>query len=294
MNWAMPILVPGNPQEVLDLGLAGLAMSRYSGSWVGLKLVTNVCDAGGVVDLDLQRHRLRVPDQYVKKSETRMLSLRGRSPPSTKPSGPRLEAAKRFAAHNRLNRIEGATHAKLGIATAGKAYYDLLQALKDAGLEDQLEPAGIRIAKFGMTFPLTKPPFARDFASGLETILVIEEKRAFLETQLRDALYSLPERPVIIGKQDAQGQTLVPNYNELDPDLIATILERVLTAGGLAERVRALVRPAPDTLPPVRLPNFCSGCPHNRSTLLLPGQAAGGGTGCHGNGHPHAGYRPRL
>ncbi len=282
MNWAMPILVPGNPQEILDLGLAGLAMSRYSGSWVGLKLVTNVCDAGGIVDLDLQRHRFRVPDQYVKKSETRMLA------PWTiaaehEAFGPRLEAAKRFAAHNRLNRVEGAANAKLGIATAGKAYYDLLQALKDAGLDGQLEPAGIRIAKFGMTFPL-ETAFARDFASGLDTILVIEEKRAFLETQLRDALYSLPERPVIVGKHDAQGQTLVPNYNELDPDLIATILERVLTASGLAERVRALVRPAPDTLPPVRLPNFCSGCPHNRSTLLLPGQAAGGGTGCHGMG----------
>ena len=278
MNWAMPVLVPGNPQEVLDLGLAGLAMSRYSGSWVGLKLVTNVCDGGATILLDLDRHRFVVPDDYQKKSETKMLA------PWTiaaerEAFGPRLDAAKRFAAANGLNRMEGAKHATLGIATAGKPYYDLLQALDDAGLTGQLEALGIRIAKFGMTFPL-ETAFARDFAAGLDTVLVIEEKRAFLETQLRDALYDLPIRPKIIGKE------LVPNYNELDPDMIATILERVLTDVGLSQRVTELRRPvlSGGSSTPVRMPNFCSGCPHNRSTLLLPGQAAGGGTGCHGMG----------
>ena len=283
MNWAMPVLVPGNPQEVLDLGLAGLAMSRYSGAWVGLKLVTNVCDGGATIQLDLDRHAFVVPDDYQKKSETKMLA------PWTiaaerEAFGPRLDAAKRFAAANGLNRMEGAGRAKLGIATAGKPYYDLLQALDDAGLTGQLEAVGIRIAKFGMTFPL-ETAFAREFAEGLETILVIEEKRAFLETQLRDALYDLPERPRVIGKLDAAGETLVPNYNELDPDMIATILERVLTQAGLAKRVTELRRPVAMGSPaPARMPNFCSGCPHNRSTLLLPGQVAGGGTGCHGMG----------
>jgi indolepyruvate ferredoxin oxidoreductase len=282
MNWGMPVLVPGNPQEVLDLGLAGLAMSRYSGSWVGMKLVTNVCDGGATVQLDLDRHAFVLPDEYRKKSETKMLA------PWTiaaeqEAFGPRLAAARRFAARNRLNRWEGAANAKLGIATAGKPYYDLMQALADAGIADQLEELGIRIAKFGMTFPL-ETGFAKEFAEGLDTILVIEEKRAFLETQLRDALYDLPARPRVIGKTDSAGETLVPNYSELDPDMIATILERVLAQEGLSKRVLALRRPASGTLPPVRLPNFCSGCPHNRSTLLLPGQAAGGGTGCHGMG----------
>lgn len=283
MNWGMPVLAPGNTQEILDLGLAGLAMSRYSGSWVGLKLVTNVCDGGATIDLSLDRHQFVIPDGYQKKSETRMLAPWTIAAES-EAFGPRLEAAKRFAAKNKLNRWEGAKKATLGIATAGKAYYDLLQALDDAGLTGQLEGAGIRIAKFGMTFPM-ETAFAREFAAGLETIVVIEEKRAFLETQLRDALYDLPARPKIIGKQDSSGATLVPNYNELDPDMIATILERVLTQAGLAKRIEELRRPVSGgTLAPVRLPNFCSGCPHNRSTLLLPGQAAGGGTGCHGMG----------
>jgi indolepyruvate ferredoxin oxidoreductase len=283
VNWAMPVLVPGNTQEILDLGLAGLAMSRYAGCYVGLKLVTNICDGGATIDLDLNRHEFVRPDSYQKKSETRMLA------PWTVAAeheafGPRLDAARRFAERNNLNRVEGARRATFGIATAGKAYYDLLQALDDAGLTGKLDDLGIRIAKFGMTFPM-ETGFARDFADGLETILVIEEKRAFLETQLRDALYDLPARPHIVGKYDRAGATLVPNYNELDPDMIATILERVLTEAGLARRVAALRQPASGgVLPPVRLPNFCSGCPHNRSTLLLPGQAAGGGTGCHGMG----------
>jgi len=283
MNWAMPVLVPGSPQEILDLGLAGLALSRYSGAWVGLKLVTNVCDGGATLDLNLDRHQFRIPDDYQKKSETKMLAPWTIAAES-EAVGPRLEAAKRFAAANKLNRMEGATNATIGIATAGKPYYDLLQALADAGLAGQLEAAGIRIAKFGMTFPL-ETVFAREFAQGLDTILVIEEKRPFLEAHLRDALYDLPVRPKIIGKLDHEGAALVPNYGELDPDMIATVLERVLTQAGLAERVRALQQPAASkTLPPVRLPNFCSGCPHNRSTMLLPGQVAGGGTGCHGMG----------
>ncbi|MBY0507784.1 MAG: indolepyruvate ferredoxin oxidoreductase family protein [Bryobacteraceae bacterium] len=274
MNWAMPVLVPGNPQEILDLGLAGLALSRYSGAWVGLKLVTNVCDGGATLDLDLARHQFTIPDAYQKKAETRLLAP-WTIAAEAEAMGPRLEAAKRFATANRLNRTEGPRDAKIGIATAGKPYYDVMQVLGG-----RLEELGIRVAKFGMTFPL-ETAFAREFAEGLDLLLVIEEKRAFLESHLRDALYDLPTRPRILGKFDRDGQTLVPNYNELDPDLIATVLERVLGRALVEARVQIARKGGPS---PVRLPNFCSGCPHNRSTMLLEGQVAGGGTGCHGMG----------
>ena len=128
-----------------------------------------------------------------------------------------------------MNRLFGASvGARFGIATAGKPYYDLMQALRDLGIgRSELNVLGVRVAKFGMTFPL-EPRFVAEFASGLETILVIEEKRSFLELQLREALYNLAERPTIIGKNDAHGQVLLPATGELDPEQIASVLARHL------------------------------------------------------------------
>ncbi len=199
----------------------------------------------------------------------------------------RLQAAIEFARLNKLNRVTGAEKAWLGIASAGKSYYDMMQALRDLGIrEDQLGELGIRIAKFGMTFPLDKD-FAREFAEGLETILVIEEKRSFLELHLRDALYSSPSRPVVIGKIDANGAPLFAASGELDPDKIAKVVGGLLSKTGATEKVAARVQfienvgARPREIASSRASNFCSGCPHNRSLLLLPGQVAGGGIGCH-------------
>jgi len=279
MNFGMPVLFPGNTQEVLDYGLLAIALSRYTGSWTGLKLVTNVCDGGGTVNVDPARLTIALPSGYQKQTDHRLIvpySLQS----EYQMSGPRLEAAREFAALNHLNRWTGARQgATFGIAATGKAYYDLMQALADLGIAGELEARGIRVAKFGMTFPL-ETRFARDFSSGLETLLVVEEKRSFLEWQLRDALYALPERPVIIGKQDQAGAPLLPASGELDPDLLAVALARLL---GL-HHVRAGHRAPLAMLGPARTPGYCSGCPHNRSTILLEGQVAGGGTGCHGMG----------
>src|SRR6185436_9431525 len=122
----------------------------------------------------------------------------------------------------------GARDAWLGIATAGKPYYDLQQALRDMGIgRGDLDALGIRIAKFGMTFPL-EPQFCAEFADGLQTILVVEEKRSFLELQLRDILYNLSRRPAIIGKQDAAGERLLRSEAELDPEDIVKALARLL------------------------------------------------------------------
>jgi indolepyruvate ferredoxin oxidoreductase len=275
MNWGIPVLAPGNTQEMLDLGLAAIALSRHAGCWAGLKLVTEVCDGGGTVDISLTRHRFLTPDTgYAKRTEAVLLA-----PQSlfleTQTNGPRLDAAIAFAAANQLNQFAGSANARIGIATAGKPYYDLMQAFHDL----QLDPSQFRIAKYGMTFPVD-PAFTRRFVEGLDLILVIEEKRSFLEMQIRDALFNLPIRPRVIGKQDLDGQPLLPASGELDPDFLAVALPRVLP---LADP-RAKTRPAAPTVTVPRMPNFCSGCPHNRSTLLLEGQFAAGGTGCHGMG----------
>jgi len=281
-NHAMPVFYPGNTQETLDYGLLAIALSRFSGAWVAMKMVTNVCDAGGTVEVDPARLAIRIPEGYEKKTDSRLLI------PMTLMLEPevlyrRLEAAREFARVNNVNRSFGAGDgAWLGIASAGKAYYDLMQALADLGLQraDDLARAGVRIAKFGMTYPL-EPRFTAEFARGLQTILVVEEKRSFLELQLRESLYNSPDHPAILGKGDQTAAPLFSAAGELDPETITRVLAQLFNLPtarlALLDEIDARER----RLVPARFPNFCSGCPHNRSTLLLEGQMAGGGIGCH-------------
>src|SRR5580704_6753293 len=286
-NLGIPFLYPGNTQEIIDYGLYAVALSRFSGAWVGLKMVVDVCDGGGTVILDPDQPEIQVPEGYQKTVDVRLVSpvtLGLEHEVNTR----RLQAAIEFGRLNRLNRWRGARQgAWLGLASAGKSYYDLMQALHDLGVgEAELEDLGIRIAKFGMTFPFDTG-FAREFAEGLDTILVIEEKRSFLELHLRDALYSLVSRPAVLGKQDEQGAPLFSASGELDPDRIAAVVGEILLTRrpveSAAARLRFINRPSthPFELAPSRPANFCSGCPHNRSLLLLDGQVAGGGIGCH-------------
>jgi indolepyruvate ferredoxin oxidoreductase len=274
MNYCIPTLFPGNTQEVLDYGLAGIALSRYSGAWAGLKMVTNICDGGGTVAVDPDRPGFVSPPGYEKRNDHRLLTPYS-LPMEYEMNRRRLDAAKVWTRANKLNRWHGAkAGARTGIVSAGKAYYDLMQSLADCGIDAaELERRGIRIAKYAVTFPV-EPVFTAEFADGLETIIVVEEKRSFLEFQLRDALYNLAVRPRVIGKEDAEGRPWFPAHGELDPEMITAALGFGTPATPIG--------PKP-TLPGIqRVPNFCSGCPHNRSTILLPGQIAGGGTGCHG------------
>jgi indolepyruvate ferredoxin oxidoreductase len=287
MNTGIPFLFPGNVQEIIDFGLLAVAMSRFSGAWIGLKLVTDVCDAGSTVILDPDQPQIVLPKNYEKTVDPRLV------PPITlameyEVNARRLQAVIEFARLNRVNRSHGSKKAWLGLVSAGKAYYDLAQALRDLSIgENELEELGIRVAKFGMTFPLDQQ-FARDFAEGLDTILVVEEKRSFLELHLRDALYSCASHPAILGKTDANGAPLFLPSGELDPDKIARVLGRVLAKRHTTEKIAARVqfleniaaKPRQQPLS-IRASNFCSGCPHNRSTLLLEGQLGGGGIGCH-------------
>jgi indolepyruvate ferredoxin oxidoreductase len=289
-----PVLYPGNTQEILDLGRLGFELSRYSGLWVGFKIVTNVADE--IATAEVAPDRIVVADPgFV--YEGRAWQAR-QAPMLMPPWGleaereihyGRLEAAKMFAAANRLNRITIPTpDAWLGIAAPGKAYYDLREALTELGLDNAaLRQYGIRLLKIEMLFPM-EPGTIREFARGLEEILVVEEKRSFCEMFIRDILYNQAERPRVVGKSDENGRPLVPADSELDADRIAQIvaarLERRVHLDSITARVALLEalrqRPTPLTLS--RQPYFCSGCPHNRSTVLPEGSIASAGIGCHG------------
>ncbi|HEY3065304.1 MAG TPA: indolepyruvate ferredoxin oxidoreductase family protein [Methylomirabilota bacterium] len=289
-----PVLFPGNVQEILDLGRLGFELSRYSGLWVGFKIVTNVADEIGTATVAPNRVIIADPGFTYEGRPWRPTQ----NPTLLPPFGlelereihyGRLQAAKAFAVAHPINRITVPTPgAWLGIAAAGKTYYDLRQALLELGLDDDaLRRYGVRLLKIGMLFPM-EPGIVREFAHGLQEILVVEEKRAFVELFIRDILYNDAEHPRVVGKWDTEGRPLVPANGELDPDKIAQIvaarLEPRVQLGSITARVALLEalreRPAPLTL--ARQPFFCSGCPHNRSTVVPEGSIAAAGIGCHG------------
>ena len=293
----MPVLFPGDVQEVLDLGSAGFALSRYSGLWVGFKMTTNVADEFGTVRITPGWHQWRLPEFEFRgkpwqPTQSHTLFAPYNLQLEQELMEGRLEAARRFAAANDLNRIVvNPSTAWLGVAAAGKTFLDVREAFARLGFSDHdLERFGIRLLKIGMLYPM-EPTVPRQFAVGLEEVLVIEEKRSFVELFLRDVLYHQPNHPRIVGKVDEAGGLLVPSHGELDADLIAPIvaarLARKLPAEVMAGRLDRL---RPSTAPSVqpmglgaqRLSYFCSGCPHNRSTVVPEGSIAAAGIGCHG------------
>ena len=293
-NAAVPVLSPSNTQEVLDYGLYGIALSRFGGSWCGLKLATDICDGGGIVEFGPQRCPVEIPEvlidgQPYRKALGMMLVVPYSLDLEAEVHEHRLHAAREFARANGLNRITARHDAdRIGIATTGKSYSDLMSALRLLRIgEAELRAAGVRILKLGMAYPL-EPRVVDEFAQGLETVIVVEEKRSFVELQLRELLFNRAERPAIFGKRDAQGRVLLPSPGELDAGMIALALSRYLAPyAQLPSTAGAESDGTPGEDPPAqraRTPSYCSGCPHNRSTLLLEGQIAGGGIGCHGMG----------
>jgi indolepyruvate ferredoxin oxidoreductase len=290
----MPVLYPGNAQEIIDLGLLGVALSRYTGAWVGFKIVTDVADTVATVGLDGDRPDpifpvLEIDGQVWKNVQIPQFLGPAHTVWEQRLYRGRHLAALEFAAANGLNRITvNPAQARIGIVAAGKTWYDLRQALADLGLDDEMLLAhGIRLLKLGMIAPL-EPGIVKEFAEGLEEIVVIEEKRPFIERAIRDVLYNLPQRPRVVGNEDEEGRPLFPVDGELNPDRIAPLLagrlRRIVDLPGLAARVDAVRQVAGREALPVmtaRTPYFCSGCPHNRSTVVPDGSLVGAGIGCH-------------
>ncbi len=290
---AIPVLNPAGVEEILDLGLYGWAMSRYSGCWVAFKTVAESMDSSASIAVDPGRVEIAMPTDFAMPPGG--LNIRWPDPPleqELRLHRYKLAAAVAFARANRLDRIVIDTpQPRFGIVTTGKSYLDVRQALDDLGIgAAEAGAIGLRLYKVAMPWPL-EPEGVRHFAEGLQEVLVVEEKRAVIETQLKEQLYNWPadRRPRIIGKFNEAGEWLLPSNGELTPSEIARVIgARLAGLGGapwLAERLARLDarerRPGGSVVPFQRTPYFCSGCPHNTSTRVPDGSRALAGIGCH-------------
>jgi indolepyruvate ferredoxin oxidoreductase len=283
----IPVLFPRTASEIVTLGLHGIAMSRASGCLVALKIVADVADGAWTVDDSVSRVRITVPEitwegrPWTYRQRTVDLAPGHIQSAEADLFGPRTATVLAYAAANRLNPIEvDPPSPTVGLIASGNTYDTLRQTLVDLGVDDaRLARSGVRIMRLGMIHPVDRATVV-EFASGLEEILVVEEKTAFIETQVRDALYGTAHTPRVLGKKDAAGAPLVPYHGELTSGRLAGPLRRVLR-----DRLPLAAAPsAPIPLPVLstsRAPYFCSGCPHNRSTVLPEGSLGGGGIGCH-------------
>jgi indolepyruvate ferredoxin oxidoreductase len=288
----IPVLNPAGIQEIVDYGLYGWAMSRFTGAWVALKTMHDTAESTAVIDGSLDRVKIVIPGDF--KMPQGGLNIRLHD--SVLNQEARLHDFKRdamlaFLRANRLNRtvISGGRNPRLGIVTTGKGYLDVCEALDELGLDEvKCNDLGLRLFKVGCVWPLDRRELT-EFAQGLDLIIVVEEKQALIETQIREQLYGTANQPLCIGKKDERGEDLFPAKGALDASAVAICVgERLLKISPndeLAARVSQLkdaqrrLSEAVDVAQ--RSPYFCSGCPHNSSTVVPDGMRAYAGIGCH-------------
>jgi indolepyruvate ferredoxin oxidoreductase len=289
----MPVLNPAGVQDILDMGILGWALSRYTGRWVGFKTIAETVESSASVNVNPHQLGIVIPSDF--EMPAGGLNIRWPDPPLDQEMRLHqyaMQAAVAFARVNKLDKIIfDSPKARLGIITTGKSYLDVLQALEYLGIEEaECRDIGIRVYKVGMTWPL-EPEGIRNFAKGLEDIIVVEEKRSFIEAQMKEHMYNWDHaiRPSIVGKYNEQGDWVLPSINELTPAriarLIAARLGRFFTSERIKERLAFLTAKEKElALPRANFPraaHFCSGCPHNTSTVVPEGSRATGGIGCH-------------
>ncbi|GAB2510388.1 indolepyruvate ferredoxin oxidoreductase family protein [Pseudoxanthomonas sangjuensis] len=291
----MPVLNPAGVQDILDLGLVGWAMSRYTGRWIGFKTIAETVESSASVDVNPFARQIVLPQDF--EMPEGGLNIRWPNPPLDQEMRLHryaVKAAQAFARANGIDRVVlDSPRARLGIVTTGKSYLDVLQALEYLGLDAQAcADIGIRVYKVGMTWPL-EPVGIAAFARGLEDIVVVEEKKAFIEQQMKEQFYNWPAdwgpRPSIVGKFDEAGEWILPSTGELTPATIAGVIgkriQRFFNTESIEQRLRWMEeKEAEMALPRAsfpRVPHYCSGCPHNTSTKVPEGSRALGGIGCH-------------
>ncbi|MEL7542325.1 MAG: indolepyruvate ferredoxin oxidoreductase family protein [Pseudomonadota bacterium] len=288
----IPVLNPAGVQEILDYGMLGIALSRYAGVWVGIKCVKDNVEATATVDGRSERVTVKSPTDHDLPEGG--LNIRLGDTPLDKEA--RLHDHKRdailaFARANTLDELvmRGGARPRIGIVSTGKSYLDTRQALDELGIDEvRASELGVRLYKVAMSWPL-EPEGIRQFAEGLDLVVVVEEKRSLIETQIKEQLYGLADAPVVIGKQDERGHSLFPAKGALEPlDVALEIGTRLQTRGGdeaLAAQLDLLKRTrgnAPEGKEiSSRIPYFCAGCPHNSSTVVPDGSRAYAGIGCH-------------
>ena len=297
MDAMIPVLNPADVQDLLDFGLVGFAMSRYSGCWVGMKCITDNVESSASVAVGDGRAPVRLPDDFAMPPGG--LHIRWPDQPldqERRLHHYKIDAVLAFARANGLDRVAwDAPRPRLGIVATGKTYLDVVQALDDLGIgQGEAAAIGIKLMKVAMPWPL-EPEGLRRFVAGLGEILVIEEKRPVMESQIKEQLYNLPagERPRVIGKTDDKGEPVLPSAGELNPTRIARAIAERLHGMALdaslksrvAERLKFIDEGARTVEAVVagieRIPYFCAGCPHNTSTVVPEGSRAVAGIGCH-------------
>ena len=289
----IPLLNPADVREMIKFGLFGYAMSRYSGCWAGLKCITDNMDSSASFCLDSSLPEIIQPTDFEMPSD----GLHIRWPDPFLEQEYRLHKYKVFAAtaFARANNINCVTfdskQPRFGIVATGKAYLDTLQALHDLGIDEtEADRIGLRLLKIGMPWPL-EPEVVRNFTKGLSEVVVIEEKRAVIENQLKEQLFNCEasKRPRVVGKFDEKGEWILPSAGELTPAMIARVIATRLqpyhTSEAITNRLEFLNAKEKElsnrSTDIQRIPYFCSGCPHNTSTKVPEGSRAAAGIGCH-------------
>ena len=287
----MPVLNPAGVQDILDMGLLGWAMSRYTGRWIGFKTIAETVESSASVNVNPHQLDILLPGDF--ELPPGGLNIRWPDPPLDQEMRLHQYAVKAAQAFARVNHIDkvviDSPKARLGIVTTGKSYLDVLQALEYLGIDRKVaEDIGIRVYKVGMTWPL-EPQGIREFARGLEDIIVVEEKRSFVERQMKEYMYNWEGRPSIVGKYDEDDNWVLPSTNELTPARIARVIaarvQRFFQSEAMDNRLKWISAKEKELAAPranfPRVPHYCAGCPHNSSTVVPEGSRALGGIGCH-------------
>ena len=293
----MPYLYPSSIHEMIEMGLLGIAMSRYSGCWVGMKVITETVETTAEIDLTDEMKPFIIPPDF----EMPPGGLNLRWPDDRFDQDRRLQdykgfAAVAFARANKVNRITmDSPNARFGIMASGKSYEDIRQALRELGITpDVAAKIGLRLYKIGMPWPL-EPQGVREFAVGLEEIFIVEERREIVENQVKQELFNWRDdvRPRIVGKMDEHDKRFLPFAEELSVASLASSLTERLLRLNLNPEIAEMLRAKADWFngrqatqmqavsPVTRTPYFCSGCPHNTSTKVPEGSRAMAGIGCH-------------
>jgi len=289
MDAMIPVLNPAGVQDIVDFGLFGWALSRYSGCWVGLKCVHDTVEASASIAINRARAAAVIPDFAMPAGGLNIRAVDTPQEQERRLHEYKLPAVQAFARANGIDRtVNDAPDARLGIIATGKAYSDLRQALADLELGDEeLRAFGVRVRKLALAYPL-EAAGAREFARGLAKIIVVEEKRPLVEDQLKAVLFNQPDAPRVAGKFDCDGRAMFPSAGRLSSNLIAdeigAQLLKLRDAAGLAQRLAELqnrTAAAGNGAVMKRTPYFCAGCPHNISTVVPPGSRARAGIGCH-------------
>ena len=301
----IPVLYPSNVAEYMELGLHGIAMSRFSGCAIGFKALADTVESSATIDADISQPRIIVPENFEMPEgglncrwTSEGLRVQARNQEALMQDY-KIYAALAYSRANQLNRTTiDSPNARLGIVASGKSYMDVLEALEELGIaESQAAAIGIRLFKVSMPWPL-EPDGIREFSRGLDEILVVEEKRQLVEYQLKEQLYNWDPnvRPRVIGKFDDKGEWVHPRGEWLLPaksDFSIAQIARVIASRiarfhksdlikarlAFLDAKEAALQKTVDT--PPRPAWYCSGCPHNTSTKVPQGSLALGGIGCH-------------